>query len=329
METEVAGRSQGGGRDRVERLPPLRDGDLDEPAQVARRQPVGHDVVGDQQHATAIGQRHDRRDHVGRERLLLQHHPQTLAQLLAQLRGRRQGVVGPDAARDVARQLGPGEGRHVAFETETRVGRRAHHGEQMRVAVDQALEVHEFTQGHHARLPRQFGHVLGADRRVGRLHVRGRRGDAARDRREDPLRQPLAGPHHPADAGRAGHVGDLVRVLQDRGGAVGQRRLREASRRDEARLDVHVHVEQPRLHGGAAHVDPLASRQRLGRGRFARLDLDETTVLHREPPAVRGLGDDVDELGAVDEQVAHQAAAACRSSTARMAISIVVASTCR
>jgi hypothetical protein len=202
-EAQVARWPQGGRRQRVERVPPLRHRDLDQPAQVARGEAVRHDVVGDQQDATAVGERHDRRHHVGGQRLLLHHDPQPLAQLFMELGGRRQGVVGADAVGDVARQRRPRQRGHVPLEAEAGGRPGTHDRDQVRVAVDQALEVHDLAQRHHAGLARQRRDVLGPDRRVGRLDVGGGGGDAARHGRQHPQRQPLRRPHHPADARRA------------------------------------------------------------------------------------------------------------------------------
>src|SRR5690606_33578065 len=124
--------------------------------------------------------------------------------------------------------------------------------------------------------------------------------------------------------------------------------LGEAAGRDEAALDVHVDVDHPGLHVGAAQVDRLPGLDLAAPRAVALLDLDEAPAQHGEPAPEHRLGDDVDDVRARDEQVAVRAAdvragrpcpagrepaaahrAPCRRSTASIAMAIVLASTSR
>src|SRR5690606_36853803 len=81
-----------------------------------------------------------------------------------------------------------------------------------------------------------------------------------------------------------------------------------AAGRDEADLDVHVDVDHAGLHVGAAQVDRLPGLDLAAPRAVALLDLDEAPAQHGEPAPEHRLGDDVDDVRALDEQVAVRAA---------------------
>ena len=85
------------------------------------------------------------------------------------------------------------------------------------------------------------------------------RGHARRRHHVDVERHVLAHVQQPVHAVRAEHVGDLVRVADDRRGAVGQHDAGELVDHQLAGLDVHVRVDEARHQRPPARVDALAA----------------------------------------------------------------------
>ena len=73
-----------------------------------------------------------------------------------------------------------------------------------------------------------------------------RRRHARRRHHEHVERQALGRAEQPVDALDAGHVGDLVRVADDRGRPARHDRPRELRRGELGRLEVHVRVDEAR-----------------------------------------------------------------------------------
>ena len=94
----------------------------------------------------------------------------------------------------------------------------------------------------------------------------GRRGDSKRlaGTHDDAITQTSSGTssqhvEQPVDAVGAEHVRDLVRVGDDRGGAVGEHRAGELVDHQLRRLDVHVRVDEAGHEVAAARVDALSA----------------------------------------------------------------------
>ena len=98
----------------------------------------------------------------------------------------------------------------------------------VRIAGDDAGEVHHL--GDAERPPAAQDRLHVADRQLAPRRLERARGHARRRHHEHGQRQPLGGVEHPVHAVGAEHVGDLVRVADDRGRPVREHGARELRR---------------------------------------------------------------------------------------------------
>jgi hypothetical protein len=215
-------------------------------AVVGAERAVLRPVAGDQRQQVA---------QVVRVRRLPDQHPHPAAALLQRLLERGRLVVGADAGRDVGVERAAGDARRVAVGV-ARAG-DLQPGEHVRVAGDDAREVHHLGHAERPRVAQDRLHVRGRQRAERRLEAAGRH---ARGRHHEHVeRQPLGGLEHPLDPCGSEHVRDLVRVGHHRGRAVRDDRAGELGRRELGGLDVHVRVDEAGHQVVAAAVDALAS----------------------------------------------------------------------
>ena len=140
------------------------------------------------------------------------------------------------------------------------VGVQLHAGKQRSVAVDglalkqpQLIQhllaavhgghiVHDLPQAQDAALVDELFHVLRHQLRAAVL--KGRGGHAAGHHKHDPkgqvVRELIHGPH----PGYPRHIGDLVGVCDDGGGAMGHHHPGKALRDDHGRLDMHMPIDE-------------------------------------------------------------------------------------
>ncbi|HET8756559.1 MAG TPA: amidohydrolase family protein, partial [Solirubrobacteraceae bacterium] len=142
--------------------------------------------------------------------------------------------------------------------------RRDHPRQHVRVARDDAREVHHLGHAERPRVAQDRPHLVRPERSARRLEVAGR--NARRRHHEHVERQALGRVQHPLDALAPEHVGDLVRVGDHRGRPVRHDRARELRRHELRRLDVHVRVDEPRHEPAAARIDAFAAVVRAEAG---------------------------------------------------------------
>ena len=195
---------------------------------------------------------------------LADQHPHAAPALLQRLGGGERLVVGGDARGDVRVQRRAGHARRVPVDV-----RRDHPREHVRIARDDAREVHHLGHAERARMAQ--------DLRASRPGPSGPQGDSKSDAgthdgaiTNTSSGSPSVAPSSQSHALDAGHVGDLVRVADDRGRAARHDRARELRGGQLRRLEVHVRVDEARHEVAPRGVDPLAARRRRRRPRSAR-----------------------------------------------------------
>ncbi len=185
---------------------------------------------------------------------LADQHPEPGPQALAALLGREALVVGADAGRRVGLQLLAEDAGRVAVDVG---GRERELLQLVRVAGDDAGEVHHLSEADHASATEKALEIAGVQGAARRLEGRG--GHAGRGHEEDIERHLVAEVGEPVDAVRAEDVGDLVRVGDDRGRAEREDEARELVHEELRGLQVHVRVHEAGDDVLAARVDDLAA----------------------------------------------------------------------
>ena len=245
---------------------PLGDGDPAHLVDVAlAEQQVGLAVVGAERAVLGPVPRHQRQQvaQVARVRRLADQHPHAAAALLERLCERRRLVVGADAGGDVGVERAAGHARGVAVGVAWRRRPPAARARPASPAMTPGKFIISATPS--ARGWRRIASMsAGSSGPLGRLEVARRH--ARRRHHEHVERQVLGRLEHPLHARAAEHVRDLVRVGDDRGGAVRHDRAGELGGRQLGRLDVHVRVDEPRHEVLPAGVH-RARRRRTRRAR--------------------------------------------------------------
>ncbi len=222
---------------------------------------LGLAVVGAEGHAlrpVLLHERHERAQ-VARRGGLADQQPHPRAEALAPLLDRGRLVVGADAGRGVRLQILAQHAGSMAVH----VGRQLEPEllELVRVAVDDAGEVHHLGEPEHAAAAQEPLQVAGRERAPRRLELRRRDGRGGHE--EDVERDLVGQVCEPVHAVRAEHVGDLVRVGDDRRRAEGQDEPGELVHEQLRGLQVHVRVDE-------AGDDVAARARRASRGPRSR-----------------------------------------------------------
>ncbi len=108
-----------------------------------------------------------------------------------------------------------------------------------------------------------------------------------------------------ADALEPEHVGDLVRIADRGGDAVGKDAAIELKRRHQRRFDVEVRVDEAGHAGEATPVD-------LALTLVARMRADDAIADDGDVGAGHLAGDDVEEIDVADHEIGGLATGACR-----------------
>ncbi len=177
------------------------------------------------------------------------------AQLLPRLLELGGLVIRADARRRVGVERRPRQPRRMPVHRPVAGGLDL--GQHLGHAQKDAGVVHHLGQADDARVFEKQPQIGRLQLRTRGLHVGGRHTGRGHD--EDPQRQPLAGVEHVADAGDAQHVGDLVGIGDDGGGAARHDGPGELGHGHHARLDVDVGVDQAGADVGALQVERLTS----------------------------------------------------------------------
>ncbi len=247
---------------------------------------------GEAVRAELLDERQERGE-VARGGGLADQHPHAGAQALAALLRRVALVVGADAGGGVGLEVLAEDAGRVAVDVRRREGELL---ELVRVAGDDAGEVHHLGEADHAAAAQQALEVARVQGAVRRLERRGRH--AGRGHEEDVEGHGRAEVGEPVDAVGAEDVGDLVRVGDDGGGAEREDEARELVHEELRGLQVHVRVDEAGHEVLAARVDDLAAGVLAEAGDEAVADRDVglQPLAREDREDLAALDDDVGEL---------------------------------
>ena len=189
-------------------------------------------------------------------------------------------MVGADAGRHIGVERGSAHAGRMPVDVIREAGAQLRH--LGLVAGDDAGEVHHLGHADGAMPAQQALDVAGGEGPARRLKTR--RGHARGRHHVDVERQVGAAVEQPVDAVGAEHVGDLVRVGDDRRRAVRQDRAGELVNRQLRGLDVHVSVDETGNQVGALDVQPLAT--------VVATEADDVAVLDGDVDVEPLLGED-------------------------------------
>ena len=211
-------------------------------------------VIGAEHAALGVLRREQRgqRLKVPRRRALADHDELTAAQLGQRVLDVGALVVGIDARSDVRVEILAGQARRVAVDLLVVRLRGDDLRDDLGVVVRDAVGVHHLGEALHARIVVE--RIDGAIIKIRAALVHRRRRDAGRQHEPHIDRQALGHLEHIINAVGAHDVGDLVRIGDDGGRPVDERRLRKLARRDQAGLEVDVRVDEARADDLAGHV---------------------------------------------------------------------------
>ena len=281
-EPVILRRVDGRHHDRVLRPDPLLDGDSDHLVDVS---PLDYEV-----RLTVIGAEHaaigavllDQRQQVAqvsRGGCFTEHYPHAETPLLERLFEGGRLVVGTDAGGQVGVERGATHAGGVAIDMGGEMSVEL--GQLRFVTGDDPGEVHHLGHADGAVAAQEALDVAGGEGAPRRLESG--RGHAGAGHHEDVQRQVRAAVEQPVDAIGAEHVGDLVRVGDHRGGAVGHYGAGELVDHELGRLDVHVGVDEAGDQVRARDVDLLSALIPAEPDHMAVLDRDvEVQPLFRE-----------------------------------------------
>ena len=165
--------------------------------------------------------------------------------------------------------------------------------------MEDAGEVHEFREADHLRMIAEgqelFDRQVGAGRfQMGGGHAGGKLDADIHDRL-------LGRIEEEADAFLAEHVGDLVRIADRGGDAIGQNAAVELVRGDERAFDMQVRIDETGDDDAAGDVD-------LGRAGIAAAGADDALPAERDVGGDELAGDEVEEAPALQHDVGRLAA---------------------
>ncbi len=265
-------------------------------------------VVGAQAHeARRVGvEELGERVQVLGDRALADEDGETLLQLLAPVRGDRGLVVGADAGGKIAVQVVAADERGVAVDMPVLEGDQL--VEHVRIGGQHAGEIHELGEADHLRVRPHRQEIGGAQRRP--------RGFERRRRHTG--RELDAQVHHGllgrieeiADARDAKHVGDLVRIADRRGDALGQHAAIELGRRDQRGFDVQMRVDKAGHREEAAAID-------LATPGIGLVGADDAVARDGDIGGGDAAIDDVEQPDVLDDQVGGLGAVSLRNRTGK------------
>ena len=174
-------------------------------------------------------------------------------------------------------------------------------GEDAGIAVEHAGEIHHLGEADHLGMVAKGQQVVDLEPGAGGLE-RGR-GHAGGEVDADIHDGALGAIEEIADALGAQHIGDLVRVADDRGDAMRQHAAVEFERGDQRGFDVQMGVDEAG-HGEAAR------RRRSLRALIGRVGADDAVGDDGDVGVGDGAGDDVEQADILDDQVGGLVAAA-------------------
>ena len=211
-------------------------------------------VIGAEHAALGILRRQQRsqRLKVPRRRALADHDELSAAQLGQRVLDVGALVVGIDARSDVRVEILAGQARCVAVDLLVVRLRGDDLRDDLGVVVRDAVGVHHLGEALHARIVVE--RIDGAIIKIRAALVHRRRRDAGRQHEPHIDRQALGRLEHIINAVGAHDVGDLVRIGDDGGRPVDERRLRKLARRHQAGLEVDVRVDEAGADDLAGHV---------------------------------------------------------------------------
>ena len=141
--------------------------------------------------------------------------------------------------------------------------------------------------------------IVGGEPRARRLEF-GRR-HARRQLHAQIHRQPLGRVEEIAQARRAHHVGDFVRIADRGGGAAGEGAAVELARRHQRRFDMEMRINEAR------HADRVAAVD-FDRAAILFVRADDAVTADRDVAPRDLAGDDIEEARALDHQIGGIAA---------------------
>ena len=202
---------------------------------------------------SVLGDERQQRAQVARRGCLADEQPHAGTQPLASFVERRGLVVGAHTGRGVGLEIPPVDARRVPVD----VRRERELRELALVPGHDAGKVHHLGDAEHAAAAQERLQIALAQRAARRLVVRRRH----RRRSHEVHVERIAGRcvEQPVHAVRAEHVGDLVRVGDDRSRPERQHEARELVGEQLRRLEVDVRVDEPRHDVAARRVDDLGA----------------------------------------------------------------------
>ncbi len=231
-------------------------------------------------------------------RALADHHDQAAAQLLARLLQPSRFVVGADAGGGVGVERGPAEAGRVAVDRQAAGAGRGELRQHVGVGGEDAGEVHHLAEAGDTGAVERGGDGGRVEDRAARLARRGR--DARRHGEEGAQRQIARRRDQRVHAGQAEDVGDLVRVGNDRAGAVRHGDAGELADPELRAFEVDVRVDEGRGEEAPLQVDRLPRvREPAGIG----VEPGDPPARHRDRRRLDLAAEDVDDLPAAQHQV--------------------------
>ena len=232
-------------------------------------------------------------------RALADEHGEALLQLLAAVLGNGGLVVGANARGEIAVEVVAAHQRRMAVDMAVLEGDEL--VEDVVAARQNAGKVHELGKADHLGVRRERDQVRGQQFRAGGLE--GGRRHAGGELHAQVHDRGLGRLQEEADAFEAEHVGDLVRIADRRGDAMGQHAAVEFLRRDQRGFDVEMGVDEAGHGEEAAAVD-------LARALIGRVGADDAIARDGDVGHRHAAIDDVEQADIPDDQIGGRGAPA-------------------
>ena len=257
-------------------------------------------VVGAEAHVGRgeVGQKRLQRVQVLGNRAFADQHAHALLKLFARFFGGRRLVFGADPGGDIGVQVAARQLR--AMPVDMPAVEQPQFVHRLRIAVYHPGIIHEFREADARGMAAQRRDIRGQKLSARRLHMG--RGHAGGQLHPDVHHGEFGRALEIADALGAQHVGDLVRVA-DRGGDPARRHAAvEFQRRDQARFDVQMRVDEAGHQDLAAHVDHVAAIV-FGAG------ADDPVAADRHVSVQKRAGHQVEDAAAAQDEIGGAVAA--------------------
>ena len=203
-------------------------------------------------------------------------------------------VIRSDAGGYVGVQRATGQTRRVTVDRRTVRAGICELLQHVAVAADHTDIVHHLRESQHPRLPVKRAERRGGEGRAALVERRGGHTGGQHDLHVQ--RQPFGRLQHVADAVRAHHVRNLMRVGHHCGGAVRRDRAGKRGRQHHAALEMDVPVDEAGADDTPGHVQHLASLIPLAHG-------GDHAVRDRHVRAFECAGEHVENLPAAQHQI--------------------------